>query len=128
MTRKFPVLCLLVAWLFANGVTWNVVQVVAWAKMFHDYSETMPAAQALQLTLSGEAPCDLCRLADSAKDTADRQLPHDVLGGGADKFVLACAVPAPVVLIPPDSAWPGVVNAAGLRRTEPVPVPPPRAA
>lgn len=126
MRRKLSVLCLLVAWLCANGVTWNVVQVVAWVKMYHDYAQLMPAAQALQLTLSGEAPCDLCHFAATAKDTADQQLPHDVLGGGADKFVLACQVPAPVILLPADSSWPGVADDFGRLRTDAVPVPPPR--
>lgn len=125
MRRKISVLCLLVAWLFANGVTWNVVQVVAWARMYRDYAQIMPAAQALKLTLSGEAPCDLCRLADSAKDQADQQLPHDVLGS-SEKFLLACAEPAPVILPSPDSAWPGVADDFGHTRTDPVPLLPPR--
>ena len=124
--RKISVLCLLVAWLFANGVTWNVVQVVAWAKMFRNYSESMPAAQALKLTLSGEAPCNLCRMAEAAKNTADQQLPHNAIGSGSEKFLLACNVPAPVIFVSPDLAWPGVADASGRVRTDAVPLPPPR--
>ncbi|MES1168532.1 MAG: hypothetical protein ABUL61_05125 [Oleiharenicola lentus] len=126
MRRKISVICLLVAWLFANGVTWNVVQVVAWARMYRDNARIMPATQALQLTFSGEAPCDLCRLADSAKKTADQQLPHDAIGSGSEKFLLACTVPAPVILLSPDSAWPGVADDTGLTRTDAVPLLPPR--
>ncbi len=126
MRRKISILCLLVAWLFANGVTWNVVQVVAWARMYRDNARTMPATQALQVTFSGEAPCDLCRMADAAKNTADQQLPHDAIGSGSEKFLLACTVPAPVIFLSPDSAWPSVADASGRTRTDAVPLPPPR--
>lgn len=124
--RKLSIACLLCAWVCANGVVWNVVQVVAWTKMVHDYSQVMPLAQALKVTFSGEAPCDLCHISQSAEETARQQLPHDVLGAGQEKFVLACALPVPLILLSPDSAWPGVDHDAGLTRTEAVPVPPPR--
>lgn len=128
MRRKLALTALFAAWLCANGVVWNVVQVVAWAKMFHDYSDVMPAAKALRLTFSGEAPCDLCHLAESGQKAAREQVPPEaVLGAGAEKilFVADCT---PVVLVAgTDPAWPGAPDAAGLTRTEAVPVPPPRA-
>jgi hypothetical protein len=125
--RKLSILCLLFAWLCANGAIWNVVQVVGWAKMFHDYAQVMPAAEAMQLTFSGEAPCDMCNLAQAGQDaTRDQQLPA-ALGGTTEKILLiAECVPAPV-LVAPDTSWPGVADAAGLTRTRSVPVPPPRA-
>ena len=57
--RRISIAALCLAWLCANGAIWNAVQVVAWARMFQDYSQGMPLAQALQLTFSGEAPCYL---------------------------------------------------------------------
>ena len=75
MRRKISLLCLLVAWLCANGVVWNVVQVIGWPKMLHDYSQVMPVTEAIKLTFSGEAPCDFCRVAETGKDQADQQLP-----------------------------------------------------
>lgn len=51
--RNLTFACLILAWLCANGAVWNVVQVVAWARMFHDYSQVMPAAQAVQITFDG---------------------------------------------------------------------------
>ena len=89
MRRYLSINCLLFAWLCAHGALWNVVQVVAWAKMFHDYSATMPTAEALELTFDASKPCKLCCLAKSAEDTARKQLPHDAaLGGGTEKLLL----------------------------------------
>ena len=127
MRRNLSFGCLLFAWLCANGALWNVVQVVAWAKMYHDYSQIMPAARALQITFDGSAPCDLCRLSQSAEETARQQLPHDAaLGGGVEKLVLASESLPVVVIAAPDFTWPGVLNDAGPARTDSVPVPPPR--
>lgn len=126
--RTLSTTALLLAWLCANGAVWNVVQVVAWAKMFQEYSQVMPVADALELTFDGSAPCDLCTIAQSNQDAAQQQLPTDAsLGGGQEKIVLiADFAPAPV-LVAPDYVWPGLVHEAGLTRTTAVPVPPPRA-
>lgn len=128
MRRTVSTICLLLAWLCANGAVWNVVQVVAWAKMFHDYSQVMPATEALQLTFDGSAPCDLCHISQDAQDSARSQLPSDAaLGGGTEKiFLISDCAPA-TVLIAPDLVWPGLAHEAGLTRTDAVPVPPPRA-
>lgn len=126
--RKLSITCLLLAWLCANGAVWNVVQVVGWARMFHDYSQVMPAAQALQRTFDGSAPCELCHLVQEGQDAASK-MPSSpaAVGGGMEKILLmAECVPAPV-LVAPDFSWPGVADAAGLTRTDAVPVRPPRA-
>jgi hypothetical protein len=126
--RTLSTTCLLLAWLCANGAVWNVVQVVAWTKMFHDYSQVMPATEALALTFDGSAPCDLCHISQDAQDTARQQLPADAALGGSVEKILLIADCAPVaVLVAPDFAWPGLVHEAGLTRTDAVPVPPPRA-
>lgn len=128
MRRTLSTTCLLLAWLCANGAVWNVVQVVAWAKMFHTYSQMMPVTDALELTFDGSAPCEMCTIAQAGQDTARKQLPRDAaLGGGEEKilFVSDCAPAA--VLVAPDFSWPGLVHEAGLTRIEAVPVPPPRA-
>jgi hypothetical protein len=125
--RKLSLTCLLIAWLCANGAVWNVVQVVAWAKMFRDYSETMPAEQALKITFDGSAPCNLCHISEKAQEAARDQLPRDAALGGAMEKILLLSESAPaVVLAAPDFMWPGVADVAGLTRTESVPVPPPR--
>ena len=125
--RKLSLACLIFAWICANGMVWNVVQVVAWARMFQQFSQVMPAARALEITLDGSAPCPLCKISRAAQDNERKQLPQEAALGASDKLLLACDTSAPVVLVRPDPAWPGVGPDTGLTRTEAVPVPPPRA-
>ena len=126
MRRPLAITALCLAWLCANGTVWNVVQVVAWANMFHDYSQVMPVAQALQITFDGSAPCELCHFTEKAQAAARDQLPREVALSGAEKVLLATEATAVLVLAAPAFAWPGVVPDAGPARTDPVPVPPPR--
>ncbi len=124
--RKLSIGFLLLAWLCANGAVWNVVQVVGWAKMFRDYSQVMPAAQAIQLTFSGEAPCGMCTIAQTGQDASRDNPTPAALGGATEKILLiADCAPAPV-LVAPDFSWPGLVHETGLTRTDEVPVTPPR--
>ena len=103
------------------------MQVVGWVKMLHDYSATMPAAKAIEITFDGSAPCALCHLSQSAEDAARQQSPHDAeLRGTAEKILLVSDDAVLVVLNAPDPSWPGVGNDAGQVRAESVPVPPPR--
>lgn len=123
MRRHVSAACLLFAWLCANGAVWDVVQVVGWAKMYHDYSQVMPAAQALQITFDGSAACEFCHISQTARD----QQPRDAaLGGGMEKLLLTSESAPALVVAAPDSAWPGVTDDTGLTRTEAVPVTPPR--
>ncbi|MDB6113432.1 MAG: hypothetical protein JWQ83_71 [Lacunisphaera sp.] len=127
MRRKFSIGCLLLAWLCANGALWNIVQVVAWVKMLHDYSQVMSGVQAVKITFDGSAPCALCKISQHARDAAREQLPReDALGGDAGKILLLSECIPAVVLTAPDFRWPGVADAASPTRTEAVPVPPPR--
>lgn len=126
MRRHVSIAALVLGWLCANGAIWNVVQVVAWARMIHDYSQVMPAARAVTLALSGDAPCDVCKFVDTARDTAGRELPRDAALGATDKLVLALHPSAPIVLPVPDSTWPPIGDFSGSERREPVPLPPPR--
>jgi len=126
MRRRISTLALLVAWLCANGAVWNVVQAVAWAKMFREYVAVMPTHEALRVTFVGGEACNLCHVVQSAQDTARDQSPRDDALGGSDRIVLAFHAAPAVVLAAPDFAWPGLANEAGRTRTDAVPVPPPR--
>ncbi|MEI7566788.1 MAG: hypothetical protein EBT98_07100 [Opitutaceae bacterium] len=127
MRRPLAIFSLGLAWLCANGALWNVVQVVGWAKMFHDYAQVMPASQALAVTFDGSAACDLCHVSQTAQDAAREQLPRDAaLGGGMDKLLLLADSVPTLVVAAPDFAWPSVIHNIGLTRTEMVPVTPPR--
>ena len=127
MRRRISLFALCLAWLCANGALWNVVQVVAWAKMFHDYSQMMPVAVALRHTFDGSKPCELCHICQSAEDATRKQLPRAAaLGASMEKLLLVSECAPAVVLPAPDFVWPGVADDAGLSRSEAVPVPPPR--
>ena len=126
MRRKLSLLCLVFAWICANGVVWNVVQVVGWAKMLHDNAQVMPLDRAVQVTFSGEAPCELCRAAQKGKQ-AERQLPAEAALGATERILFVTEAAPEPVLVPPGNEWPGVAVATGLQRIDPVPVPPPRA-
>ncbi|HVT72502.1 MAG TPA: hypothetical protein VHD61_05150 [Lacunisphaera sp.] len=128
MRRKVSVACLLLAWLCANGAIWNVVQVVAWTRMFEQNVTTMPLTRALQVTFDGSAPCDLCHLAQKGKNAARDQLPRDAaLGDAMDKLLLLADSAPVMVLAPPADAWPEAAETKGSSRADEVPVPPPRA-
>ena len=54
MRRKFAVLSLAFAWLCANGAIWDAAQVVAWAKMFAGYAQTLSVSAALEETFDAK--------------------------------------------------------------------------
>ena len=126
MRRHISLFALLLAWLCANGAVWNVVQLVAWAKMFHDNAQVMSTTRAIQVTFDGSKPCELCHISQAAQETAREQQPRDADLGGSEKIILSLHVTAPLVLHAPATGWPGVAHDTGLTRTEPVPVRPPR--
>lgn len=127
MRRRCSLFALCLAWLFANGAIWNVVQVVAWGKMFSDNLTYLSVGRALEKTFDGSRPCELCAIAEAGQDTAKKQLPAEAaLGGSAEKLLLISEIAPAFVLAAPDRAWPGVAFDSGPSRTDPVPVTPPR--
>lgn len=127
MRRRLPIAALLLAWLFANGAVWNVVQVVGWSQMFATNLTYLSVGKALVKTFDGSQPCKLCVLTQTAQDAAKKQSPTETtLGGGFEKILLLADSAPALVLSAPDFAWPGVVHDSGLTRTDPVPVTPPR--
>ena len=126
MRRKFSITCLLIAWFCATGAVWNIVQVVGWAGMIREYSQVMPLSEAITVTFDGAAPCHLCDLAQEGED-ATRDTSSPTAPGSAMEKILLIAECAPLpVLVAPDPSWPAAMDATGRRRTESVPVPPPR--
>ena len=124
--RAFPTACLLFAWLCANGAIWDVAQLFAWARMFTGYAQTLSVTAALEETFDASKPCDLCRSVAKATEGEQRQPPQS-LGRSVEKILLACEVPAGVVIEAPFAEWPHAPSRVALTRTEQVPVPPPRA-
>lgn len=127
MRKKIASLCLLWAWLCANGAVLDAVQVFAWGRMFTGYAQSMPLAAALRETLDPTKPCELCGVVSNAKaDWGQQELPASN-EQSSGKLVLALDVPAQFVLTATPGDWPPALASAAPRRTERVPVPPPRA-
>ena len=64
----------LVAWLAASGLSWDLLQVVAWTKMSVDNASQLTASAAVSKTLK-DAPCALCKVAqDGRKNTEQSPL------------------------------------------------------
>lgn len=122
MRRAFSITSLCLAWLCANGALWDAVQVFAWGKMVHDYSQVMPLAKAIQKTFDGTASCEICAVVDDAK----AQKPAQQIERANDKVLLVCETPAPIIVAAPDFAWPGLMDHSAPLRTEPVALRPPR--
>ena len=126
MRQRIATGALILAWLCANGAVWDTMQVAAWSKMFAGYSETMSIAQALRETFDASKRCDMCVGIAKAKDATEKQQPATAQSA-APKFVLAFHTVSKPVFANDPGAWTTVTVATVRGRTDPVPVPPPRA-
>ncbi|AHF93264.1 hypothetical protein OpiT1DRAFT_00246 [Opitutaceae bacterium TAV1] len=131
--RKLSLVAVLAAWLVATGSHWDLVQTFAWARMVISYSQDMPVTEALLLTFSGNAPCDICNVVTAGKKAQDQD-PASTSGAGAigkhaDGKILLALSPAPLSApdAPAADSWPGSVIHEPAIPAYPVPVPPPRA-
>jgi hypothetical protein len=124
--RSIATISLFLAWLCANGAIWDVVQVVAWTKMFSSYAVSLPVGDALRETFDASKPCHLCLAVAHAKESEQKQSPQQV-DRGTEKLTLALDSPAPIFLMEPLVDWPAVRWTMQDPRFEPVPLPPPRA-
>ena len=121
----FGISCLLLAWLCANGAVLDVMQVVAWGRMFAHYVNDLPVETALTRTFDPGKPCELCLAVQKARATEREQSPAPTPGSTV-KLTLISQEAEPVA--PP--AMPGneleSLPVRGVMRCDPVPVPPPR--
>lgn len=126
LRRRLGLIATLVAWLCATGTQWDVVQTVAWIRMFSENTRDLPVLAALERTFSPEARCSLCHAVSQAKQ-------EDPGSGGAPAKSEAKIVfvhqpaDAAFVILPTAPAWPiADFSAVGTLRAAP-PLPPPRA-
>ncbi len=123
--RKISICCLLFAWLCANGA---VCSVGCCAKRSCGNS---PASAACQ-SLKGGCECcgDRCNHGQGclteAEPTQAPQTNKDAVVESIESFVLHLEGAPDHGWMAPRGSWPDVAHAAGLTRTELVPVPPPR--
>lgn len=128
MRRRFAFVLTLTAWLLATGSHWDVVQAVAYARMFADNARTLPLGAALTRTFSPEGRCNMCAAVDTAKQAAD----HANAPASADKFsgkIVLTHEPAArfIFALAAAPAWPdSVLHPVSAERAAP-PLPPPRA-
>ncbi len=126
MRKRLAITALFVAWLCANGAIWDVMQCVAWGKMFAGYSETMPIAQALRETFDPAKPCDMCGSIAKAKDSTKEHLPQAGQQTDAAKFLLVVHAADTAVFQTDPGEWMALRVPSLSERTDPVPLPPPR--
>jgi hypothetical protein len=125
--KHLAIASLLFAWLCANGALLDAVQVFAWGKMFAENARTQPLGEALAATFDPAKPCEVCLGVAAAKETAKQQLPGSVDHPSTEKIVLALHVSARPLFLSPSADWPVTLASVPPSRTEPVPLPPPRA-
>jgi hypothetical protein len=106
------------------GGHWALLQSVAWTRMIIERTHTDSFAAAVQTTLDGEHPCDLCKRITEGKQS-EHQPDKSPLKMKVD---LLCEL-RPIAIAPPSEP----VNFAsspseGTPGAERPPVPPPRAA
>jgi hypothetical protein len=69
MWRRVALVCVLFAFLLNCGGHWYVLQGVAWVNMIRDYSQMVPLAQAVAMTISGKYPCPMCKAIAEERQT-----------------------------------------------------------
>ncbi len=117
----------LVAWLGASGLSWDLLQVVAWMKMSVDNASQLTASAAVSKTLK-DAPCALCKVAQDGRKSSE-QAPL-VKDENAKVKAKADSVASEILLLSPklfsgrDYARPQ--DEVSVTRMGEVPVPPPR--
>jgi hypothetical protein len=122
--RKASRLIVVLALLASVGGHWVLLQSVAWTRMIIERTHTDSFATAVQTTLDGEHPCDLCKRISEGKqnekqpDKSPLNVKVDLL---CERRVIAIEPPSEPVIFPPG-------RTEGTPRAERPPVPPPRVA
>lgn len=119
------VLCLLLAWLCANGAVLDVMQVVAWGRMFAHYVNDMPVETALTRTFDPGKPCELCLAVQKARAAGREQSPAPTPGSSVKLALISQETEPMAPPAMPRSELEGL-PVRGVVRCDPVPVPPPR--
>ncbi|MCC5023765.1 MAG: hypothetical protein J6386_13725 [Candidatus Synoicihabitans palmerolidicus] len=89
MRRRFALILSLVAWLFATGCHWDLVQTFAWGKRFATYAQSMSYADAARLTFTPDNLCNVCELVQDARQQTDAEGQPAPVSAGTQKILLA---------------------------------------
>jgi hypothetical protein len=117
----------LVAWLAASGLSWDLLQVVAWTKMSVENVAQRSIGAAVTKALA-DAPCAMCKVAQDGRKQSEQQplAKEDAVKAKAkaDTSVDVLAVIGAHDFQGRDHARP--TDEVGMSRASEVPVPPPR--
>jgi hypothetical protein len=117
----------LVAWLAASGLSWDLLQVVAWTKMSVENASQRSVGAAVTKALA-DAPCTMCKVAqDGRKQSEQQPLAKEDSAKAkakADTSVDVLAVIGAHDFQGREHARP--TDEVGMSRASEVPVPPPR--
>lgn len=116
----------LVAWLAASGLSWDLLQVVAWTKMSVENAAQRSVGAAVTKALA-DAPCAMCKVAQDGRKQSEQPLAKDDSGktkSKADTSVDVLAVIGEQDFQGREHVRPS--DEVGLTRASEVPVPPPR--
>jgi hypothetical protein len=117
----------LVAWLAASGLSWDLLQVVAWTKMSVENVAQRSIGAAVTKALA-DAPCAMCKVAQDGRKQSEQQplAKEDAVKAKAkaDSSVDVLAVIGAHDFQGREHARP--TDEVGLIRASEVPVPPPR--
>lgn len=112
--------------MLATGTILDVIQVVAWSKMWVDNVQTQSVANAFTRTFSEEGMCNLCHSVQAMKRDQTEKFPFSVnllernpvlpVNGFSIKLTV------PVVF----TGWPEVMDEKGVVMSIGPPAPPPR--
>lgn len=122
--RKASRLIVILALLANIGGHWALLQSVAWTRMIIERTRADSFTTAVQTTLDGAHPCDLCKRITAGKqheqqpEKAPLNVKVDLL---CERRIIAIAPPSEPVIFPSRLA-------EGTPRAECPPVPPPRSA
>jgi hypothetical protein len=117
-----------VAWLAASGLSWDLLQVVAWTKMSVENAGQRSVGAAVTKALA-DVPCAMCKVAQDGRKQSEQQ-PLAKEGSVKAKAKADASVDVLVVIGAYDfqgreHARP--TDEVGVTRASAVPVPPPRA-
>lgn len=117
----------LVAWLAASGLSWDLLQVVAWTKMSVENAAHRSVGAAVKKALA-DAPCAMCKVAqDGRKQSEQQPLAKDdavKAKAKADGTIDVLTLIGALDFQGREHARP--TDEVGLTRASEVPVPPPR--
>jgi hypothetical protein len=102
---------------------WAVLQAVAWTRMLVVYSRDASLSTALEQTFDGKHPCAMCKLIESARQSANGQ---ELQEPSVKRDSMFCETYASLRFDASGFRFPVDGPSTYPSRTDPPPVPPPR--